>query len=567
MAVPVQNIIADSIQRIRDIVRGCSTQSVVAYCQRINNSLEWSATGFSSPAKQTACLLAIMLEAAEQPDPVPFQGSEENACVKPLEDLFMVQGHHSLSVAIEENPSDQEMKARMMASLAYIGRFNQRFVATIEQTITRANLYLAPYDGHLSDVLGITASKALTITQWIRGELQDSLQQRARIRGSELCIINHGDLIARYGDDARVYWNLFTVKRGDGPMVRDPMVDNVVEERPLIQLSNGIATFYDINALYNAVVSCCEKILLNSKQRESYLNRRAKVLESQVAETFPRILGRDTVSYRNLYETPDCQFEHDLVLIHKDICLIVESKAMPLPDPFRDYSRAFPRLEQAFGRSIQHAYEQADRVLNKLQAGEEVALYDRNGVEQVRLTSSMRSFAVCVTRDDYGVMATDLSVLLKKRSGQDYPWVVNILDLENVAEIWDYFNWDIRQLIAYLSHRVKLHGHFFAADELDYLGAYVHHCGLKEFTSITPNFLPIPPYYANIFDAIHSHIHQQAPSVKIRPITPRFDEFTPSISLRRNILSTADRSRMITVGRNQECPCGSGVKFKKCHGR
>lgn len=575
MVVPVQNIIADSIQRVREIVRGCSTRSVVAFCLYLHLNFERAAIGFSSPAKQMPCLISIMLEAPEPPNPIRFDASKARACVEPLERLFLAQGRHNLSVALQDDPSGKEMKERRMATMAHIHRFNQRIMATVEQTITRANLYLVPYDNQLSQDMGITASKALVITQWVRDKLQESLLQAPRERGInpfEFCVVNREELVAEYGKDGITYWDLFTVKRGDGSLVSDHTADNVAEERPLIQVSNETATMYDINALYNAVIARFEGSLLGGNQRESYLMSRGKIFENHVAETFPKILGKDTDSYRNLSETPgrsrDFEHdEHDLVLIHENTCFIIESKAVPLQDPFRDYSPAFRRLKQAFGKSIQYAYKQADHLLKQLRAGKEVALYDRKGVEQVRLLPSMHALAVCVTRDDYGFLATDLSVLLEKEPDQAYPWVVNIFNLEDIAEIWTYFNWDIRQLMSYLSYRVQLHGRVFAGDEMEYVGAYVHHCGLTEFVNNEMDVVAIPPYYTDIFDDIHSHIIHHTPLAGVRLITPKISEFEISISHTRNILTTADQSRRIIVERSEECPCESGVEFEKCHGR
>jgi uncharacterized protein YecA (UPF0149 family) len=40
-----------------------------------------------------------------------------------------------------------------------------------------------------------------------------------------------------------------------------------------------------------------------------------------------------------------------------------------------------------------------------------------------------------------------------------------------------------------------------------------------------------------------------------RPTPPVFDPFPPPVD-----------PRYKTVGRNEPCPCGSGKKFKHCHG-
>jgi len=57
------------------------------------------------------------------------------------------------------------------------------------------------------------------------------------------------------------------------------------------------------------------------------------------------------------------------------------------------------------------------------------------------LRSSAASIAVCVTRDDFWSLATNLALLLEKDTADSYPWAVNIIDLSNLAEAWSHFHW------------------------------------------------------------------------------------------------------------------------------
>jgi hypothetical protein len=180
-----------------------------------------------------------------------------------------------------------------------------------------------------------------------------------------------------------------------------------------------------------------------------------------------------------VFETPDLHYEHDLVILHKDLCLIVEAKASPPVEPFRDPEKAFVRLRNAFraDTGLQKAYEQAMRLWRRLKKGESVILYNEKGgvVAQLSPELTNRTFCVCVTRDNYGPLATDLALLLEKEDGEPYPWAINVLDLGALGEAWTYFGWGVHELQEYLKERIQLHGKVFSDDELVFAGYYIQH--------------------------------------------------------------------------------------------
>ena len=198
-----------------------------------------------------------------------------------------------------------------------------------------------------------------------------------------------------------------------------------------------------------------------------------------------------------------------------------------------------------------------------------MTLYDRTGSKVLQLprTVSDRVFCVCVTNDSFGPIATFLSLLLSKKAEDPYPWVVSILDLQQIADMWEGFRWDGRQLKSYLSQRVLLHGRVFSDDELDYVGAYVRHCGLHHFAQSNGDVVQLDPTYATIFNDIYYHRHHGEPLVRINPVYPVAMNLKDSVNADKPIFAEDVSEGPIVVGRNESCPCGSGVKFKRCHGR
>ena len=164
-------------------------------------------------------------------------------------------------------------------------------------------------------------------------------------------------------------------------------------------------------------------------------------------------------------------------------------------------------------------------------------------------------------------MATFLSYFLEKDDSATYPWAVNILDLETLTEAWEFYGWHAGQLKSYLSQRVQLHGHVFSHDELDYAGAFIHHCGLGELLRHNDSFVLLDPKYASLFDDIYQHVNHGGPPVHLTPVQAVVN--TVGGVDQPDILTTNVRppGNPIEARRNEKCPCGSGVKFKRCHAR
>lgn len=178
---------------------------------------------------------------------------------------------------------------------------------------------------------------------------------------------------------------------------------------------------------------------------------------------------------------------------------------------------------------------------------------------------------ICVTRDDLGPLAVDLSLLLEKEVQDSYPWAVNIFDLEHLLDAWSYFNWPPDKLCEYLDTRLKLHGKVFSTDELQIAGFFIIHGGLHHVLSQGTDRIFLTPDYADIFDKIY-FAKRGGEEVVYAPTEPRF--FDP-----RKMLSTAINERITTErtapsinpdikqGRNEQCACGSGRKYKRCCGK
>ena len=288
---------------------------------------------------------------------------------------------------------------------AFLDYHQKGLLASAEQIRDRIRSYLAPFDGQLSSAIGISASDALDIALSVGDDLQNQLDRVNQYAPNssdpaELSLeliealdslgkTRHHDLVQRYGSTGQRFWDLFTVRRGEGPHVNYPTERSIVETRPLICLSDDEAMLFDFNILLSAILLRGEEALANGQNRDQYFRKRDKTLEDHSAVILRRILGSGAKVYRNVFETPDNQYEHDLVAFTKDICLFVEAKSSPMHEPFRDPERAFNRLQHSFRSEsgIQKGYDQSLRLYKVLQ-GQDLVLFDAKGSKILRLPSS-----------------------------------------------------------------------------------------------------------------------------------------------------------------------------------
>ncbi len=187
-------------------------------------------------------------------------------------------------------------------------------------------------------------------------------------------------------------------------------------------------------------------------------------------------------------------------------------------------------------------------------------------------TKSGELHSICITRDNYGMLATDLSLLLEKESKAPYPLCVNILDLDSLLDAFSYFGWNPIRLCEYLDGREKMHGRVTAEDELEYAGYLISHGTFDYMFELKYDRLTLNHSYSEVFDQIFHAKHGGEP-VKYDPKPPVTIDYTEEMKKwmsQDNPDAMIDKKQKKAVrqqGRNEPCACGSGKKFKKCCGR
>lgn len=602
----------ESYVQLRTLLACCSTESVAGWCfgPLVTAQQEQPNNRLSSPTRQISFLLALLLSTPEPKSPTALSEAGWDRAKELLNEIFSAYSQLYFPTADHHERTTAEWKrTREVSMAAFFHYFGSSLLASVAQITDRINTYLFPFDDQLKSHLGIRASEAVEICHFISKTLQSSLDRLSRLLPAEqsgsvtrfdmgtarylpddksrtsdgmgsgstertalveelehLGCVSLKELEANFPGTAQTYWSEFTISRGEGPEIKYPTLPSIFDTKPLIRMDNGTAYCTDANAIFLAVLKRDEKLLLDGPLKDKYLRARDKALEHEIARYASTLFGQDATIWMNTFETPDSHYEHDVVVFDEHMCVIFEAKAPPPREPLRDPEKAFPRIRDDFREGIQMAYEQGNRLVSRLQRGETVHLFNDAGQELGHIQPAKSRFVACacVTRDDFGPLATNLTLLLKKEPRDSYPWAVNIMDLSTLAEAWEYFGWRSVELRAYLEQRLRLHGKVFASYELEFAGSFIEHGRMPEVVKADA-VVQLDPNYSDVFDAIHRHIYFGAPSVQIVRKKPIFTDLRSSFSQGRPVF--IDPTHSVKLGRNAPCPCNSGKKYKKCCGR
>ncbi len=608
--------ILDSVETLRSLLSQYSTKAVIDWCSAHN--LNWANTDsiyddLISPAKQKSFLISLLLATPEPAKEIEVDEGKWKEIIELLNQAFRAyQFIFWPSQEESKELSDEWRRVRDVMMPVFLHYFNTGLLATIEQVRERTNLYLAQFEEMINNEFGISVSDALHIADWIGRRSQTLLQSLSEIaiQGRELRLaflddakqrglslddlsdvvqaseypavaveyhrlmdqfstINLNILRKQFPAQGQIFWDMFTISRGTGD-IQYPTDASIYDKRPLILLDENNAGCPSINALYNAILFGFEDFLSESKFQGRYYDFRAKALEQEICKSFQSIIGDGAGFYSNVFETSENQFEHDLIIKHNDVLLIIESKATPPKEPFRDPEKAFVRLSRAFNSDtgIQGAYNQAMRLWQCWNEGEAIELYNEGGtlIRSIDPTEIKKAYCICATRDDFGALATNLSLLLKKDSTEPFPWVVNVFDLQTLAEAWLYFKWGPNEFYDFLDGRLKVHGTVFTTDEMVMAGFYIAHGRLDELLKYGADLIPLNDDYSSVFDKIYRNIYQGGPPVERSISKPFAMDLRESLIADQPVEVVLPSTKSQKQGRNERCACGSGKKYKRCCG-
>lgn len=322
----------------------------------------------------------------------------------------------------------------------------------------------------------------------------------------EICIFKFDEIDGIDPAKIEQFKQHFVLKKGTANDINYITDENSLETNPIITVDEKNYALCSINFMLLAVQNKIDQYFKDSKFNDRFRKARDIKLEQDAKEAFSELLPENSIVLESVFENNKSSNEHDLVIITNTTILIVEAKAAPRREPLRDPSRAFTRIKDDFKKKsgIQSGCDQALNLKTLIEKNEITILYDKKG--NVLHTISKQDFdeiyCICVTKDDFGLLATDLTILLEKNDDVKSPWVINIDDLRFLISCLKYIGKDWLYFIDYLSQRVNLMGKIIAADELEIAGAFLKYNGFKNINKDSPQlFLDISE--STVFDEIH----------------------------------------------------------------
>lgn len=607
-----------NIDALQSFLSRYSTETIVGMCTTKFLHLFKDDCGLKSPYKQINYLLGIMLTTPEPSHRHKFGENEWEQAVRLLEDIFNCYSSMFWPDVSKGETFENERKEIIdVAMPSFLHFYNSGLKASTAQVKKRIQRYLIPFNQEVIQLVNISVSKILEITHFIAERIKsdydsfgDFYEKSDKIRVGVLKkaekegwdddkihqIVNSGENIKTFKSYynslqdlfhlqykeildtfgvqlSSSYWALLTSKRGALKNTFYPTEKNIAEDKPIFEIEQGIGLVPSVHGIYLAILNSIESKLLESTFKQNYLSRRDNNLEEEVFDLVVNYFPKQAIIKRSVYETPHQSNEHDLIVIYNNTIYVFESKASPPVIPFRDPEKAFTRISRSFNSDtgIQKAYDQGLEIYKMWETKDKIQFFSKRGqlLVDVKSTDITNVYLCCITRDDFGMLGTNLSLLLKKQDSDPYPLVISVLDLYTLLDAWDYFNWGPDKLDEYINERITLHGLVHADDEMDYAGYYLNHGSFKYININKNNWVMLTPEYSNIFDQIYFSrnggkqvIYDPKP-----PVTTNLSKEIEKLMSEKQDKTHNPRNKIVKQGRNEKCQCGSGLKFKKCCGK
>lgn len=418
---------------------------------------------------------------------------------------------------------------------------------------------------------------------------------------NQFLVFTPGDLQTALGNRAEPFLAAFSFVPGKVNCgLTTPFDADVVRARPFAALPGNQFLLFDLYYLSFAPVYRLAECFTAAKDIQRLHRHRDKTLE-RAADTVFAPIADPSLRLFNYYlpvGKGGTLAERDLLFFHDGILLLVESKAKPLR-PISEHRGNVRKIESDVKASIQAAYDQACLVARHIAGCDGDVIFfdsDKPGRKEIaRLhRKDIREVHTIVFLDAYcGLIGTDLVPWLVIDNSVGFPWIVDRDTMEAIALKIDTFD----KLTTFLSWRRQLHGRVFCEDEAVFAGYFVRHGPAAIPKDV--DMVQLDPKYTDVFEA--EYFQRKGIPVKTPPVglsepvfasmrrdgnkmiqeiggkvidtfdlfqEPKQGEARNGEHVQKRLKSRVPGDRPPTrpreVGRNSPCPCGSGLKFKRC---
>ncbi|PAX80016.1 hypothetical protein [Citrobacter sp. TSA-1] len=542
------------IKKLKEVVKDLDTNTLATYSfwEMYKFGTLGQKIELQSPARQILYLFGIACASAEPTEPTDNVEGKIKQTVEILNDIFTkyMLAYFPTKDDLKSGLEDEWHKVREVAMPMFSNYFFEGLKVSTENFKGIIKNYFNGFENEIKTYFGLDHHEMVEILNLI-GELiqskydrfreimdtlkdehekfkennfdkyedfityMDDMRERTKHLAQEFHDFLNGSVSFRFdsircklGDDVvDSFIKAFVTERGNSSEIKYITDENPFSYKPIVTVNNLDYMLPSANAAYEAIILNLEKFFKESKHNDKFRKARDNRLEHETFCTFRDFFPESTTILESVFETNKSHNEHDLIIFHNKTILIVEAKASPRRAPLREPARAYIRIRDDFKRKsgIQSASEQANNLRNLIINNEKTSLYDKKGnlLYTINRCDYDNIYCICVTKDDFGMLATNLTLMLEKKEDEPYPWVICIQDLKFYFDCLKEIDLDHDYFLNYIRERIKIHGKATACDELEYAGAYLNYGGFdfinKEVNSNV--FLDISE--SRVFDEIH----------------------------------------------------------------
>jgi hypothetical protein len=390
----------------------------------------------------------------------------------------------------------------------------------------------------LKNNAGIDISLAPQLFNFLKGKLHERLNSRnKRSRPTD------DDILELFCFDQQELFHLnekfksliqrFTLKIGEAHNsgFNDVGDFNILSEKPIIELANGKLFIPQPHSLAEAMYES-PFYWMNSDEsyKDTALKNRGTTAEDITHKIVRNVYGsKQTFRSLKIIESKGKVItDIDVLAIFSNTAIIFQVKSKKLTAIYKKGN--VESIKNDFKKAITDALNQGLKAKHQLLENENLKLVTSEGKLFSLKTKITNCEVVAITLDNYPAIANQSRLLLTNKPQDEFLVAMTIFDLEIIAK---YLKTP-QSFFEYFFSRRKFSSYFMSENEMGYLGFHLQH-GLQKFKDA--DFFHLDESWAQYIDSI----------------------YYPEISGIKEL----EKKK---IGRNEQCPCGSGKKYKKCHG-
>jgi hypothetical protein len=347
--------------------------------------------------------------------------------------------------------------------------------------------------------------------------------------------LSKDEIIAKDKDFAGILENfILDLKQPQNQNFKDVGDFNILAEKPIIELTKEK---YFIPMPYDLSEAIYESPFYWMNSDENYRSKaqfnRGEIAEEITFKIIEKIFGTNNTLQNLIINKSKSTMvtDIDILAVKDDKAIIFQVKSKKLTALSKKGN--IDAIQSDFKKAVKDAYEQGLTAAECLKSSNDFQFILKSEPDFKLDFDINKSFVVTIVLDDYPAITHQTHILLGKEY-EEFPVALNIFDLEIVTK---YLNTS-EKFIDYIERRIKFSQYYKADNELGFLGFHLKK-GLQKFPD--SDMIALDESWAQFFDGDY------------------YGEISGVKKIQDNLRKK--------IGRNELCPCGSGIKYKKCHGK